>query len=103
MGGRGDHPEVMATQNYDSFINNEHNPFVEQARREASNPVKGRESQPLFGAPNEDAGHSKAAPHVDDSENDEGAPNSGFVIHVATEPGKGEAIDYKHIFNRRHH
>lgn len=79
----------MAT--YDSFVNNEHNPFVEQLRRdEGSNPVKGRESQPLIGAVEGGAG-AKAALLVDDSENDEEA-HSGFVIHVATEPGKGKAV-----------
>lgn len=74
----------MAT--YDSFVNNENNPFVELG----NNPVRGRDSQPLF--------TSKSPPHpVEDSENDEEAPNSGFVIHVATEPGKGKAILFKFI------
>lgn len=84
----------MAHQSYDAFVNNQQNPFVEQMRREgdeeqggARNPVKGRDTQPLI------AGiETKAEPIPEDSENDdEGAPNSGFVIHVATEPGKGKA------------
>lgn len=92
----------MATQNYDSFVNNDQNPFVEHIRRETegSNPVKGRESQSLLGGL-PDGGRIKAVPLVEDSENDEGAPNSGFVIHVATEPGKGKAAALKFIWGLR--
>lgn len=83
----------MAYQTYDSFAN-EQNPFVEHLRREeadARNPVKGRQTHPgSDAAPAMD--RSKGIPLVEDSENDEGAPNSGYVIHVATEPGKGKVL-----------
>lgn len=78
----------MAT--YDSFVNNENNPFVELKSTEGNNPVRGRENQPLFTSKTQ-------PPPVEDSENDEEAPNSGFVIHVATEPGKGKAVLFKFI------
>lgn len=60
----------------------------------ARNPVKGRETQPLFAVPEASTDGftgSKASPLVDDSENEE-APNSGYVIHVASEPGKGKKV-----------
>lgn len=85
----------MANPTYDSFLNNDHNPFVEQMRREtteASNPVKDRARlEPLIeaGLGNSSKTTTANSPPVDDSENEE-APNSGFVIHVATEPGKGK-------------
>lgn len=75
----------MANPTYDSFVNNERNPFVEQLRR-TENEEGARERL-------ESLATGEAMPVVvDESENDEEAPNSGFVIHVATEPGKGKAI-----------
>lgn len=78
----------MANPTYDSFVNNERNPFVEQQRRTATE-EGARDRERL-----ESLTTGKAMPVVDESENDEEAPNSGFVIHVATEPGKGKALDW---------
>lgn len=65
--------------NYDSFVHNDRNPFAVENQR---NPFAEEGEHPLGAAG--DSG--KSATIVDDSENEEGAPNSGFVIHVATEP-----------------
>lgn len=77
----------MAHHSYDAFVNNDQNPFAEQLRQEGQNQAKNTN----FERENVDLTGHRSPKAPEDSENDEEAPNSGFVIHVATEPGKGKA------------
>lgn len=70
----------MATlnTNYNALTTNEGNPFLDQMRL-----------HPEFTENDRNSTNEQAA--VEDSDNEEAAPNSGFVIHV-TDPDKGNHL-----------